>query len=321
MITKDKEAKMNLLILNHHAEACIKALEPEFPELTFFATVDESEVGDFIEKADILLTLRPSDDIIKRAVRLQWIHSIITGVDYIVNLPSLRKDILLTSTRGIHGPQMSEIAFLLMLAFNRNLPLNIKNQGKRVWEQWPTKLLYQKKVGIIGVGVIGKEIARKCKAFGMTVYGITSTKREIEHVDHSFGPDGLLQVMGEVDYFINVVPSTPQTVGLIGARELSAMKPTAFFINIGRGETVDEGALINALENGQIAGAGLDAFCEEPLPDNHPLWTTKNTIITPHVGGQSDIYVEQALPIFEENLRRFLKGERRDLINFIEWQG
>ncbi len=311
---------MNLLILNHHAEACRKALESEFPELTIFATVDESEVGAFIEKADILLTLKPSDDIIKRAVRLQWIHSIITGVDYIINLASLRKDILITSTRGIHGPQMSEIAFLLMLAFNRNLPLNIKNQGKGIWEQWPTKLLYQKKVGIIGVGVIGKEIARKCKAFGMTVYGITSTKREIEHVDHSFGPDGLLQVMGEVDYFINVIPSTPQTLNMIGAREFSVMKPTAFFINIGRGETVDEEALINTLETGQIAGAGLDVFCEEPLPDNHPLWTTKNTIITPHVGGQSDIYVEQALPIFEENLRRFLKGERRDLINFIEWQ-
>jgi phosphoglycerate dehydrogenase-like enzyme len=311
---------MNLLILNHHAEECLEALAPKFQELNIFATTKEALASDFIEKADIMLAIRFSDEIIRKAVKLQWIHSMITGVDYIVNLPSLRKDILLTSTRGIHGPQMSEIAFLLMLALNRNLPLNIKNQGKRVWEQWPTKLLYQKKVGIIGVGVIGKEIARKCKAFGMTVYGITNTKREIEHVDHSFGPDGLLQVMGEVDYFINVVPFTPQTLDMIGARELSAMKPTAYFINIGRGETVDEDALIHALENGVIAGAGLDVFCEEPLPEEHPLWTTKNLIILPHIGGRSDIYVDQALPIFEENLRRFLKGERRDLINVIEWQ-
>jgi len=315
-----ERARMNLLILNHHAEECLEALEPKFPELNIFATTKEALASDFIEKADIMLAIRFSDDIMRKAVRLQWIHSMITGVDYIVNLPSLRKDILITSTRGIHGPQMSEIAFLLMLALNRNLPLNIKNQEKRIWEQWSTKLLYQKKVGILGVGVIGKELAGKCKAFGMTVYGITSTKREIEHVDHSFGPDGLLQVMGEVDYFINVVPSTPQTQYIIGASELSAMKPTAYFINIGRGETVDEDALIHALENGVIAGAGLDVFCEEPLPEEHPLWTTKNLIILPHIGGRSDIYVDQALPVFEENLRRFLKGERRDLISVIEWQ-
>ncbi len=311
---------MQLLILNKDAEYIMKALEPKFPEVSIHAVAEEGEVGDIIERTDILLTIRISDELIKKASKLQWIQCMITGVDYIVNLPSLRKDVILTSARGIHGPQMSELAFLLMLALNRNFPENIRNQDQRIWKRWPGRLLYQKKVGILGVGVIGQEIARKCKAFGMMVYGITSVKREIDSVDYSYGPEGLLQVIREVDYFINVVPSTPQTEKMVGAKELSAMKPTAFFINIGRGETVDEEALLSVLKAEKIAGAALDVFCTEPLPKDHPLWGMKNVILTPHVGGMSDIYAEQVLPIFEENLRRFLQGERRNLINYIEWQ-
>ncbi len=311
---------MHLLIFNVDAGYIKKVLEPKFPELSIHAIAEEEEVGDIIEKTDILLTIRISDELVRRASNLQWIQSMITGVDYIVNLPSLREEVLITSTRGIHGPQMSELAFLYMLALNRNFPENIRNQDRMVWKRWPGKLLYQKKVGILGVGVIGQEIARKCKAFGMTVYGITRVKRRIDSVDYSYGPEGLLQVMREVDYFINVVPSTPQTEKMVGAKELSAMKPTAFFINIGRGETVDEEALVSILKAGKIAGAALDVFCTEPLPNDHPLWGVKNVILTPHVGGMSDIYADQVLPIFEENLRRFLQGERRNLINYIEWQ-
>jgi phosphoglycerate dehydrogenase-like enzyme len=106
---------------------------------------------------------------------------------------------------------------------------------------------------------------------------------------------------------------------MIGARELSYMRPTAFLINIGRGEIVDEEALIQALNSGKIAGAALDAFCQEPLPQDHPFWKMNNVIVTPHVGGASDIYVEQVLSVFEENLRRFLSGDRRNLINLMEW--
>jgi phosphoglycerate dehydrogenase-like enzyme len=171
----------------------------------------------------------------------------------------------------------------------------------------------------LGLGVIGQEIARKCKAFGMTVYGIDLLKIEIDSVDYAYGPQALIEVLREVDYFINVVPSTAENQNMIGAREFAAMKPTAFFVNVGRGETVDEGALIQALKAEKIAGAALDVFHQEPLPEDHPLWGLPNVIITPHVAGKSDIYSDQVLPIFEENLQRYLQGERRDLINFIEW--
>ena len=309
---------MHLLILNQSADAYKKALAPKFPELSIHAVAKEEEIGNFIEKMDILLTIRISDNLIKKASKLKWIQALTTGVDYIIHLPSLRKEVLITSARGIHGPQMSEMALLLMLALNRNFPQIIRNQDQRVWERWPGKLLYQKKVGILGVGVIGEEIARKCKAFGMTVFGIDIVKRKVDAVDYFYGPEELLQVIQEVDYFIIVAPNTPQTQKLVGVKVFSSMKPTAFLISIGRGEIVDEEALIHALKTGQIAGAALDTFWTEPLPKDHPLWEIKNVIITPHVGGLSDIYVEQVLPIFEENLKRFLRGERRKLVNFIE---
>jgi phosphoglycerate dehydrogenase-like enzyme len=310
---------MNLLILDPFADEYKKALQSKFPEISIHAARKEDEVGDFIEKADILLLIRISHELIKKASNLKWIQALTTGVDYIISLPSLKKDVLITSTRGMHGPQVSEMAFLLMLALNRNFSQVVRNQDRGVWERWPGKLLYQKKVGILGVGIIGEELARKCKAFGMTVFGVDIIKRKIDAVDYFYGPEDLLKVTQEVDYFVIVAPKTPQTEKMIGTKVLSSMKPTSFLINLGRGEIVDEDALIQALNSQKIAGAALDTFCIEPLPKDHPFWRMKNVIVSPHVGGMSDIYVTQALSVFEENLRRFLKGERRNLINLVEW--
>jgi D-2-hydroxyacid dehydrogenase (NADP+) len=312
---------MDLLILDQFADYYKSKLEPQFPQVSIHAVSEEEEIGDLIEEIDILMTIKITDESMKRASKLQWIQAMTVGVDFFLKLSSLRRDVIMTSTRGIHGPQMSEMAILLMLALNRNFPQIVRNQDQRIWERWPTKLLYQKKVGILGLGVSGQEIARKCKVFNMTVYGINRTKREIEFVDHFFHLDGLLEVTREVDYFIIVIPSTPETRHMVNAEALSSMKPTAFLVNIGRGDVVDEKALIHVLETGKIAGAALDVFAEDPKPlaEDSPLWAMKNVIVTPRVGGMTDIYPDQILPIFEENLRRFLKGERRDLINFIEW--
>jgi phosphoglycerate dehydrogenase-like enzyme len=309
---------MNLLILEQRAEEYKKALSSKFPEVVIHAATQEAAVGKFIEETDILMTIRISDDLIKKASKLKWIHAITTGVDYLVNLPSLRKEVILTSTRGIHGPQVSEMAFLLMLALNRNFPQVVRNQDKGAWERWPGKLLWKKKVGILGVGVIGEEIARKCKAFGMEVFGIDIIRRKLDCVDVFYGPEDIVKVAREVDYLVIVAPNTPETEKIVDSKVLSAMKPTAFLLNLGRGELVDEEALIRALKSGKIAGAGLDTYLQEPLPKGHPFWGMKNAIVSPHVAGMSDIYVEQALTIFEENLRRFIKGEKRNLLNLVE---
>jgi D-2-hydroxyacid dehydrogenase (NADP+) len=310
---------MNLLILENRAADYKKALSSKFPEVVIHAAAQEAEVGKFIEETDILMTIRISDDLLKKASKLKWIHALTTGVDYIVNLPSLRKEVILTSTRGIHGPQVSEMAFLLMLALNRNFPEVVRNQDKSVWERWQGKLLWKKKVGILGVGVIGEEIARKCKAFGMEVFGIDIIKRKLDCVDVFYGPEDMVKVAKELDYLVIVAPNTPETEKIVDSKVLSAMKPTAFLLNLGRGELVDEEALIRVLKSGKIAGAGLDTYLQEPLPKGHPFWGMKNVIVSPHVAGMSDIYVEQALTIFEENLRRFIKGEKRNLLNLVEW--
>lgn len=311
--------EMNLLVLEQRAEEYKKALSQKFPEVIIQAATIEEEVGKFIEQTDILLTIRISNELLRKASKLQWIHALTTGVDYIVNLPSLRKEIIITSTRGIHGPQVSEMAFLLMLALNRDFPEVVRNQDKNTWARWPGRLLWKKKVGILGIGIIGEEIARKCKAFGMEVFGIDIVKRELDCIDVIYGPEDIVKVAKEVDYFVIVAPYTPQTEKMVDSKVLSAMKLTAFLVNLGRGEIVDEEALISILKSGKIAGAGLDTYCQEPLPKDHPFWGMKNVIVSPHVAGMSDVYVEQALTVFEENLRRFLKGEKRNLLNLIEW--
>lgn len=312
---------MKILILGPEPDAgeMKKILKPDFPDVSFLAAKSEDEAGRFIEEAEILLALRISDGLLSRAGKLKWIHSPITGTDFIENLPSFkaRKELILSSSRGIHGPQMSEMAVMLMIAMNRQFPRVLRNQDRRLWERWPTRILYQKKVGILGVGAIGEAIAEKCKAFGMTVLGIDPFPRDIRAVDTFYHPDDLLSVMSEVDYFISVVPSTPDTRGILNGEVFSRLKPTAFFINMGRGDVVDEEALIRILRDRKIAGAALDTFLREPLPPESPLWELDNVIITPHVGGASDIYAQQAASLFRENLRRFLKGEQEDMINLI----
>ena len=312
---------MELLIFNDFADYLKSKLTPRFPEINIHAATEEEDIKNIIGETDVLITFVISDEMIMKATKLLWIQAMTTGVDFITKMPSLKKEVLVTSARGIHGPQMSEMAILLMLALSRNFPQFVRNQDQRVWERWPAKLLYQKKVGILGLGVCGTEIARKCKAFGMTVYGINRTKREIDSVDHFFDPNGLLQVIGEVDYFVIVVPSTPETRNMVNAEAIAAMKPSAFLINLGRGAVVDEAALTKALQTEKIAGAALDVFSvdPDPLPKANPLWGMKNVIITPRVGGATDIYPDQVLPVIEENLQRFLRGERRDLINVVEW--
>ncbi len=307
-----------MLILEKQADEYKRALGPKFREVRIHAAAKEEDVGDFISKANIILTFKMSDELLQRASYLRWIQALATGVGALVRLPSLKKEVLLTSLRGIHGPQMSEMAVLLMLALNRNFPEIIRNQDKGIWNPWPAELLYRKKVGILGLGVTGEAIARKCQAFGMVVYGVKRSRKEGGCVDYLYGPEDLLKVSREVDFLVIVVPSTSETYKMVGAKVLSSMKPTAFLINLARGEVVDDEALISALESGKIAGAALDVFCQEPLPQGHPLWRMKNVIITPHIGGTSTIYVEQALSIFQQNLRLFLKGETHNLINLVE---
>lgn len=299
-----------------------RKLAPKFPGVTIETVGDRASARDAIEDADALLTFGAMlrEEVFDKAGRLKWIHALGTGLDNIVDSRKLGADVVVTSTRGIHGAPMSEMAFLLMLALSRNFARSVHSQAAARWDRWPATLLNDKTVGILGVGLIAEALAPRCKAFGMTVVGISRVEREVAGIDRFCRRDELEQVAGEFDYLIVLVPYEPDTDCLVGARVFAAMKPTAYLINIARGGVVDEDALAAALEAGEIAGAGLDTFVEEPLPPDDPFWAMDNVIVTPHLGGFNDVYVDQALPQFETNLRAFLDGRPDRMINRYEGQ-
>ena len=315
---------VSLLILLDHPEPVRKqyydGIRAKFPALTLNMVDHHSKVGPHIASAQVLLTygMSMADHVLREATHLRWIHALTTGTDGIDNLPSLRPEVLLTSTRGIHGAPMSEAALMAMLALNRDFPRAIRNHERRAWERWPAKLLEGKTVGIFGVGLIGAALAPKCKALGMTVVGVDPIRRSVPGVDRMVVWDRVMQVIGELDFVVLFVPSSPSTRGIINLELLAAMKPTAYLINLGRGDVLDDEALIRILTEGRIAGAALDVFREEPLPRDHPFWALENIIITPHLGGAFDEYPGRALPVILENMRRFLAGDTDNMINLVK---
>lgn len=295
-------------------------LRAAFPELTVHLVDHHSKTAPYVADADVLITFGPmlTDAVLKNATNLKWIQALGTGVDNINDLPSFRREIIVTNIHGIHGPPMSESAIMSMLALSRDFPRIIKNQQNRGWERWPARLLNGKTVGIFGIGAIAEALAPRCKALGMTVVGISSVKRTVTDFDRMFARDELLEAVANLDYLVVLTPYSAATRNIISSEVLSAMKPTAYFINLARGGVVDEQALIKALEHGGIAGAALDVFSEEPLPKDHPLWSTKNVIITPHLGGFNDQYATQALPVILENMRKFLAGDVQHMVNVVK---
>jgi phosphoglycerate dehydrogenase-like enzyme len=212
---------------------------------------------------------------------------------------------------------VSEAAIMGMLALSRQLPDSVRYQDQHSWTRWPPRLIDGKTVGIYGVGLIAEALAPRCSALGMTVIGFTSTKRELPGFDDMYLRSELLAVAGKLDYLVLLVPYSEETHHSIDARVFAAMKPSSYLINLARGGIVDEDALMAALNSGQIAGAALDVFQEEPLPPEHPLWTMKNVIITPHLGGFCDVYAERALPTIEHNMACFLRGDIDSMVNMV----
>ena len=294
-------------------------LRATFPGLDMHLVDHHSKVGPYIGSADILITFGPmlTDEVLRQATNLKWIQALGTGVDNLVDLPSLRRDVTITNVRGIHGAAVSEAAIMSMLALARDFTRVIRNQDRQFWQRWPTRLLEGKTVGILGMGVIAEALASRCKALGMSVVGISSVKRAVAGFDRVYGRDELVSAVRELDYVVVLTPYSPATRHIVDDAVLSAMKPTSYLVNLARGGVVDEPALIAALQNGQIAGAALDVFSQEPLPRHHPLWSMKNVIIMPHLGGFFDGYADRALPVVEENIRRFLVGDLANMINIV----
>jgi D-2-hydroxyacid dehydrogenase (NADP+) len=290
-----------------------------FPQLTIDVVGHHSLVDPYIPDIDILLCFSPpmADHVVRDARKLKWIQALGTGVDNIIDLPSLRPEVIVTNIRGIHGAPVSEATIAYMLSLARDLPRATHAQDNAAWERWPASLLDGKIVGILGVGQIAQHLAPICKALNMTVIGISASPRQVPGFDRMHARDEMLKVAGELDYLVVLTPPTPETRNIVGEKLLAAMKPSAYLVNVARGDVVDEPALIKALASGQIAGAALDVFSQEPLPPESPLWKTKNLSVFSHLGGYSEGYEERAMPTIEHNMRCFLSGEPKRMMNIV----
>ncbi|MFB5267064.1 D-2-hydroxyacid dehydrogenase [Paenibacillus enshidis] len=242
---------------------------------------------------------------------LRWVQTRSAGVDMLPLEQLEEKNIMLTNASGVHAIPITEMIFGFLLSHTRYMHTAGKQQLQQVWKKTELNTLgelHGKTMLIAGVGEIGSETARIAKAFGLKVTGVRRSGRDVPHVDQMYTIDGLQEAVAGADIVVNILPLTDETLHIFDEKVFAAFKPGMFFVNVGRGPTVKTGALIQALQNGQIRFAGLDVFEEEPLPAGHPLWTMDNVLITPHIAGDTERYDERVFDIFLENLKAYTAG-------------
>ncbi len=246
------------------------------------------------------------------APRLKWIQLTSAGADRLLSSGFIEGGVTVTTVSGLHATPIGEFVISSILMFAKGAPQYMRAQLRHEWSRFAPRELFGSTVGIVGFGHIGAEVGRLAKAFGCRVIG---TKRSFAGGETSSDADELLpagelsRLLAESDYVVLSMPLTPQTRGMIGARELAMMRPNAVLVNIARGAVVVEADLVRALEEHTIAGAALDVFESEPLPATSPLWDMENVIVSPHISGGTAIYNDRAVSIFSENLRRYIAGD------------
>lgn len=295
----------------------IDGLRERFSDVRFTAAWNIDEIVARIHDVDIAFSPFVTPAALKRAPRLKWVHSSAAGVGGLLTPEMVASDVVVTNTRGAHAVVMAEHVIMMMLAMTRRLPAAVKAQKERRWvqreiyEDAPVFIMRGRRMGLIGLGAIGSEVARLAVGIGMRVSAVRKhvDAPRPDGVDRVYPPDQLDRLLAESDVVVLCPPLTRETRGLIGARELKLMKPTALLINVGRGKLIDEAALIEELRRNTIAGAGLDVVAKEPLDPASPLWTLDNVLLTPHVSTARHDFWEAVVDLFAKNLERFRAGE------------
>jgi len=303
------------------AQEQIAGLQAAAPGVTFVAVESEKEMAGVVADADAIIGTDGvvcDDAVLAAARRLRWVAIMSAGVEACLNKPALEKPgLTVTNMRAVAGPVMAEHTLALMFALSRSLQVSIGRQARG--EGWSRNFagsqpqaLSGKTVLVVGLGGIGLEVAKRAHALGMKVIATRNSSREgPDYVSRVGLADELPSMIGEADVVVSALPLVPATTHLFDARMFARMKKTAFFINVGRGGSVVTDDLVAALNNGTIAGAGLDVTDPEPLePKDHPLWKAKNIIITPHMSAQSDLGQGARLMILREQVRRFAAGDK-----------
>ncbi|MFQ6095246.1 MAG: D-2-hydroxyacid dehydrogenase [Candidatus Bathyarchaeia archaeon] len=284
--------------------------------------LDKEEILKAVKDAEIIVGWLFDSEIFHAATSLKWFHAASAGVERFLFKEFVESPVILTNSSGIHRAPMAEVAMAFILCFAKNLPGFMSLKAKKKWARRGDPLrdvdeLTGKTLGVLGLGNVGMEVSSRGKCFGMRVMAVDCrTVRRPTYVDEVMGLWGLDRILTKSDYLVITVPLTSETRHMIGERELRLMKSDAYLINVSRGAVVDQGALVKALKEGWIAGAGLDVFEEEPLPEDSELWDLENVIITPHISGGTPHYAERLTDIFCENLKRYLEG--RPLINLVD---
>ena len=300
-----------LILVSGQLQDELPALAGAFPGVKFIEASHASARE--VAAADATLGVC-SADVLEKATHLQWIQWLAAGVERCVQQPQLReRNVILTNMQRIAGPSMAEHVIALMLVLSRHLDYFLREQGQAHWVAEGTPQLIDvqgRTVLIVGLGGIGTEVAQRAHALGMRILATRASGHGgPDYVSYVGAPDELLKLTREADYVVNCAPLTPQTTGVFNQEFFAAMKPTAYFINVGRGKSVVTADLVAALTAGRIAGAGLDVVDPEPLPADSALWRAPHVIITPHVSADTAMAAQQRRALVTENLRRYLAGE------------
>lgn len=279
------------------------------PDARLVFTEGKEEIEQILDEIEIAVGHFPHD-FITRAPRLRWFQQWGAGTDWLMRYPKVvEHDFILTNASGVHSIPISEHILSFLFAFARQLPAAFRAQARHEWERDNSTPIFElagKQMLLVGVGAIGRRTAHIAHTLGMQVTGVRrNPENKVPGIDRMIGPESLEQTLPDADFVVLTMPLTAETHRLFNRQMFKKMKPTSYFINIGRGGTVDEAALVETLQTGEIAGAGLDVFVEEPLPPNSPLWDLPNVIITGHYSGDTPFYDERAMEIFIDNLERF----------------
>lgn len=270
------------------------------------AAATPSEAAQAVGEAEILYAWKFPPQLYAKAQRLKWLQAMGAGVDWAI-VPELPPGVILTRAPGVFGPWMAEYVIGWCSWVTQRVETYREAQRQRRWldHVLPDRLL-GKTLAIVGLGDIGRDVARAALAFGMRVLGVSRRGRLVREAERVYPVGQMARALRQADFVVVLLPLTPETHGIIGADAFAAMKPTAWLVNIARGAVVNEAALLEALEQRRIAGAILDVFATEPLPPHHPLWRMDNVVITPHIAGPST--PEEIAPVFNDNLARYLAG-------------
>lgn len=294
-----------VLIYHSDSKTYKDILSKKLPLLDIHSAERPQEALETMAEVEILFSWQIPDDLLKRAKSLKWFFSTAAGNENLVKNPSFPESAILTKTT-IYGAMMAEYVFAYPRYFIRDLSKYFENQKRKLWRQARPGRLRGKTMGLLGLGSVGRTIARHGKQFGMEILGVKRTPGPVEHVDQVMGPEDLAKVMPRVDILVAALPLTAETFHFLGEKELRLMKEGAVFFNIGRGKTIDEKALLNVLKARRIK-AVLDVFEDEPLPKESELWGLENVTVTPHVSGIN--IPGEICDEFARNYDRWVKGD------------